>query len=184
MHFILSLEPLATLIGDNHSIRGVAAPVTEMKVSLFADDILLTVSDPLNSFINMPAMVNWDKSETIHCHKSHIDGLPFKWSPEVMQYLGMTLKSSLYDIAPVNLNSLINNKVDLERWKSLPLSIWGRIDTLKMNVLPKITFLMSAIPLPLEKSFFKETEVIFRNFTWNNKTPRVSLKNQYVYRCL
>lgn len=55
----------------------------------------------------------------------------------------------MYDIAPVNLNSLINNiKVDIDRWKSLPLSIWGRIDTLKMNVLPRITFLVSAIPLP------------------------------------
>lgn len=41
---------------------------------------------------------------------------------------------------------------------------------------------MSAIPLPLEKSFFKETEGIFRNVTWNNKTPRVSLKNLYVER--
>lgn len=116
-------------------IRGVAAHVTEMKVSLFADDILLTVSDPLSSFKNVLEIVkevgnisgykvNRDKSEAIHCHKSHIDGLPFKWSPESMQYLGMTLKSSLYDIAPVNLNSLINNiKVDIERWKSLPSSI-------------------------------------------------------------
>lgn len=43
--FVLSLEPLAILIRENHNIRGIVAPVTEMKISLFADDILLTLSD-------------------------------------------------------------------------------------------------------------------------------------------
>lgn len=41
---------------------------------------------------------------------------------------------------------------------------------------------MAAIPLPLDKMFFKEIEVLFRNFIWNNKTPRVSVKNMYVDR--
>lgn len=34
MLFVLSLEPLATLIRENHNIKGIAAPVTEMKISL------------------------------------------------------------------------------------------------------------------------------------------------------
>lgn len=39
---------------------------------------------------------------------------------------------------------------------------------------------MAAIPLPLDKKFLKEIEVLFRNVIWNNKTPRVSVKNMYV----
>lgn len=41
---------------------------------------------------------------------------------------------------------------------------------------------MAAIPLPLDKSFFKEVDTIFREFIWNNKTPRVSRKNLYIDR--
>lgn len=75
-----------------------------------------------------------------------------------------------------------NIKDDIERWKSLPLTIWGKIDSLKMNVLPRITFLIAAIPLPFDNSFFKEVDTIFREFIWNHKTPRVSRKNLYVDR--
>lgn len=108
-----------------------------------------------------------------------------------MQYLGTTPKSSSYDIATVNLNSHVNNiKVDIERWESLPLSIQGRIDPLKMkDHFPyvglcsiKSTIWCEMRTKYLEKSFFKETEVTFRNFTWNNKTPRVSLKKLHVDR--
>ena len=198
MLFILSLEPLATLIRENQNIKGIAAPVSEMKISLFADDILLTLINPsislkhtLETVKEFGAIsgykVNWDKSEAlplnVHCHKSHIANLPFKWSPDGMRYLGVILKSNIHDIAPFNLKRLINNlKDDIERWKSLPLTIWGKIDSLKMNVLPRITFLIAAIPLPLDTSFFKEVDTIFRKFIWNNKTPRISRKNLYIDR--
>lgn len=36
---------------------------------------------------------------------------------------------------------------------------------------------MAAIRLPLDKSFFKVIGTLFREFIWNNKTPRVSCNN-------
>ncbi len=197
--FILLLEPLAISIRNNHNIKGVAAPVTEIKLSLLADDILLTVADPptslkyvletVDDFGSISGYkVNWEKSEAlplnVYCLKSHIIDLPFKWSPEGMYYLGVILKSNPQDIAQINLKNLIKDiKVDMDRWKSLPLTIWGRIDIIKMNVLPRISFLLAAIPLPLDKKLFKEFEALFRNFIWN-KTPRVNIKNLYMDRGL
>lgn len=49
MLFVLSLEPWAILVRKNDNIKGIKALITEMKGSLFADDILLTVADPPTS---------------------------------------------------------------------------------------------------------------------------------------
>lgn len=78
---------------------------------------MLTLSDPPTSLKHVLQTVkefraisghkiNWDKSEALplnaHCHKLHIANLPFKWSPDSMRYLGVTLKSNINDIAPFN----------------------------------------------------------------------------------
>ena len=198
MLFILSLEPLAALIRENQNIKGILAPITEIKINLFADDILLTLSDPPTSLKYTLEMVkefgaisgykiNWDKTQAlplnVHCHKSLISDLPLKWSPEGMRYLGVNLKSNINDISSFNSRKLIIQiKNDIERWKSLPLSIWGKIDTIKMNIIPRITFLVAAIPLPFDNCFFKEIDTLLRDFIWNNKAPRISRKNLYVDR--
>ena len=44
----------------------------------------------------------------------------------------------------------------MERCKILPLTIWGWIDSINMNVLPRISLFMAAIPLPLDDKFFSE----------------------------
>ncbi len=187
--FVLSLEPLAILIRENDHFKGIKALKTEMKISLFADDILITVVDlptsvkysldKINEFGFISGYkINWDKSEAfllnIHCHKTHVASLLFKWSPDGMCYLGVILRSSIHDNVPFNLKKLVNDvNQDTGRWKALPLSVWGKIDTLKMNVLPRIPFLMAAIPLPFDEKL-KEVNRLFREFLWNNKVPRVS----------
>uniref|UniRef100_A0A3Q3FN93 Reverse transcriptase domain-containing protein n=1 Tax=Labrus bergylta TaxID=56723 RepID=A0A3Q3FN93_9LABR len=196
--FVLSLEPLAEMIRTHPNIRGITAPLTELKISLFADDILLTLIDPPHSlkytldtvkeFGTLSGYkINWEKSKAlplnVHCHKIHINNLPFKWSPEGMKYLGVTLKSDICDNVSFNFRNLITNiKHDLERWKSLPLTIWGRIDTLRMNVLPRITYLIVALPLSVDRGLFKEINKLFHNFIWRDKTPRVSRKKLYIDR--
>lgn len=38
-----------------------------------------------------------------------------------------------------------------ERWKDLPLLLWGKIDTMKMTIHPCITYLLGAILLPVRR---------------------------------
>lgn len=64
-------------------------------------------------------------------------------------------------------------KSDLKRWNALPLSLLGRINSIKMNVLPRFSFLFQCLQQFLSKSFFKDLNKAFSSFIWAGKTPRV-----------
>lgn len=58
MLFILSLEPLAAAIHSQPDIWGVRLRQEEYKLSLFADDILLTLTLPLTSLPSLYKTLN------------------------------------------------------------------------------------------------------------------------------
>lgn len=64
-------------------------------------------------------------------------------------------------------------KADFQRWSSLPLTIAGRIQSVKMNTLPKFLYLFQSLPLFLTKSFFRSVNQSITSFIWANKIPRV-----------
>lgn len=66
-------------------------------------------------------------------------------------------------------------KSDLLKWSSLPLSLLGRINVIRMNVLPRFNFLFQMLPCFLSVDFFKSINSRILRFIWNNKKPRISL---------
>ena len=59
----------------------------------------------------------------------------------------------------------------------LPLSLIGRVNTIKMNVLPKFMYLFQCIPLSIPKKFFNQLNKVVSAFLWQNKNPRVKLSS-------
>ena len=69
------------------------------------------------------------------------------------------------------LTSNFNYQQDLERWHTLPLSLAGRINLLKMNVIPKFIYLFQNFPVFFFKKKFSSLDRIFSNLIWDGRQP-------------
>ena len=62
-------------------------------------------------------------------------------------------------------------KDDTNRWRHIPCSWIGRINIVKMTLLPKAICRFSTIPIKLPMAFFTELEQKFHNLYGNTKDP-------------
>ena len=62
-------------------------------------------------------------------------------------------------------------KDDINRWRDIPCSWVGRINIVKMSVLPNAIYRFNTIPIKLPMTFFTELEQNFFNLNVNMKNP-------------
>lgn len=187
--FAISIEPLAELIRSDPSILGISDKIKTHKLSMYADDVILYIRDPIISIPNILKClkdfslvsgykVNESKSEAMMIKGRWPSELSeivkFNWSPNGFRYLGINITTNTSQLYEANYGKILDQiKKDLNRWEILPLSLFGRVETVKMNVLPRLLYLFMSLPIRIPAAFFKKMQKMISTFIWQKRKARI-----------
>ena len=161
----------------------------EVKLSLFADDMILYIANHKESIRKLLEVIsefskvaeyriNTQKSLAFLYTKNEKsereikESIPFTTATTRIKYLGINLPKETIELYIENYKTLMKEvKDDINRWRDISCSWVGRINIVKMTILPNTIYRFNVIPVKLPMKFSTELEQKFSQFIQKYKRP-------------
>ena len=102
------------------------------------------------------------------------ESIPFTIAPKIIRYLRINLTTDVKDLYSRNYKSLLKDiEEDTKRWKNIPCSWIGKINIVKISMLPRAMYTFNAIPIKIPMPFFKELEQTVLQLRGTRKGPEL-----------
>ena len=157
------LEVLASAIRQQKEIKGIKISKDEVKLSLFADDVILYMENPIDFTKSLLELIH--EFSKVAGYKIYVRKLvlflytnneatereirkliPFTIAPRTIKYLRINLTEDVKDLYAENYRKVMKEiDKDTQKWKNIPCSWIGRKNIGKMSIPSKAIYIFNTI---------------------------------------
>jgi hypothetical protein len=137
--------------------------------------MILYIEDPKNSIqklldtinsnvarykLNLQKLLAFLYTNNEQIEKEYLGTILFTIDSKKIKYVGVNIRKDMNDLYKKNYKTLKKElEEDSRRWKDIPRSWIGRINIVKMAILPKVIKMLNAIPIKIPMTFITDLKI-------------------------